>query len=324
MATALAYAYSGTTPSLELLEAAEAGELDDPERRVSYARDLLDSADGRALMSEFFRDWLKFDSAVTKIKTTIPEFESVRDRMVQETRDYINELVFERDGSGKQLLTANFTVVDGELASYYGFSDNPGAASAVVERDYGLGILAQGSLLAGRAHSDYTSPTQRGLPVFERFPCGDRPTMPGGVPEIPPPDPGVTTTRQRYEDLHALGACKGCHLAFDPIGFAFEHLDEGGRYRATELGLEIDASGSATRGNSQIVFDGQEELAEAFADSPEVLACVSGHMAKHVFGGVSNCLSSADSRAAVADGNLSIKEYFAQMAAAPHFERRKK
>jgi hypothetical protein len=128
------------------------------------------------------------------------------------------------------------------------------------------------------------------------------------------------TTRQHYEDAHARGVCASCHVHFDPLGFAFEHFDSGGRFRADEAGERIDASGVLNADGRQIVFGGQEELAERLAESPQVADCVSGLLVQYAFGGAGSCVAE-ETRAAFRDG-ASFVDTLAQLAAAEHFARR--
>jgi hypothetical protein len=51
--------------------------------------------------------------------------------------------------------------------------------------------------------------------------------------------------------------CASCHSIFDPIGFALENFDAIGRWRTTDNGLPIDASGTFTDGTR---FSGPVEL----------------------------------------------------------------
>src|SRR6185436_12178657 len=82
----------------------------------------------------------------------------------------------------------------------------------------GIGILAQGGLLARLGTPNSSSPTQRGLFVLRQLLCKDVPPPPADVPVIAPPTADMTT-RQRYETQHAVGSCGACHTHLDPIGF---------------------------------------------------------------------------------------------------------
>ena len=58
---------------------------------------------------------------------------------------------------------------------------------------------------------------------------------------------------------------------FDPLGFALEHFDAIGRYRETEDGLAIDASGTLPDGTP---FDGARELGAALSENATVTECL--------------------------------------------------
>ena len=70
--------------------------------------------------------------------------------MIQETQQFIDEVVFNAGGSAKDLLTAKYTFVDSVLAPHYGFGA-PGTGFTKTDRpvNMGIGLLAQGSILGG-------------------------------------------------------------------------------------------------------------------------------------------------------------------------------
>lgn len=123
----------------------------------------------------------------------------------------------------------------------------------------------------------------------------------------------------------ANAGCRSCHAFFDPIGFAFEHFGPEGRYRPDEGGLQIDASGNIPLGilEEEVAFDGLTDLGETLASLPEVTDCVSGLTAAYVFGGAGgqSCLAE-DARTSLAQGEIGMVEFIAQLAAAPHFAHR--
>lgn len=330
LATALAYNFSGGPPSAQLRALADDGGLDDPQVRVEQARQLLASASGQETLDRFFLDWLDYSRVTTQTRPEVDAFESVRDAMVEETRQFIRTVVVQDEGDVASLLLSDYTAVDTTLAQYYGFDAAPGQDEgfAVVPRpdEYSVGLLSQGSVLASNAHADASSPTRRGLLVYERLLCLPRPPLPDDIPAIDPPSPGSTTTRERYEQQHmANDGCRSCHVLFDPIGFAFEHFDAAGRFRADESGLEIDATGLIPKGpvSEEVAFDGLTELSETLAAQPEVTDCVSGLAASYVFGGAggTSCLAE-QARTDLADSEYGLAEYVAQLAAAPHFTQR--
>jgi hypothetical protein len=331
IASELAYVFAGTTPSPALLEKAKNGELNSPEVLVTEARALLQTANGKEVMNSFFKQWIGYDTVRSKVKNTVTNFDEVRTAMSAETQAFVDEIVYQRKGNVKELLTSNFTFVNPTLATFYGYGSPTGNEYTMTERpaEWGIGLLAQGSLLAANAHSDSSSPTLRGLNVYQHLFCNVRPKPPANIPAIEPPAPGAKTTRERYENAHAgKSPCDGCHKYFDPIGFAFEHFDENGRYRANENGLPIDDSGhvlSKTDQTKLMEFTGITDLSKQLSESEDVTDCVSGLMAAYAFsgaGGVS-CLAE-EARSALAKGEIGLLDYMSQLAAAPHFTQRKR
>jgi hypothetical protein len=329
LATELAYTFGGTAPSPDLIAAGERGDLSDPAARVAEAKKLLETATGREQLRQFLAEWSGYGRVAAKTKTTVENFEGLRGSMLGETGLFLGEAVVTRRGGMREILTASYTFLDGTLSQLYGFGNVTGTSFELVQRPagQGLGLLAQGSMLAGSAHSDASSPTLRGLLVYERLLCHQKPPPLAMIPAIEPPAPGAKTTRERYEISHGANpSCASCHRYFDPIGFGFEHYDEAGRYRADEQGLPINAAGMVRNypdGDVAFEFDGLDNLAAQLADHAEVSDCVSGLAAAYAFAGAGGrtCLAET-ARAAFARGELGVLDYFAELAAAPSFAER--
>ena len=321
LATELAYTYTGTTPSDALLTQAETGTLDS----AALAKSLLESDPGQGTLQHFFESYLDYARVAAIDRSSIPQFADMRGQMIVETRSFIDRVVVKSGGGLKELLTTDTTNPSRALASYYGFP-TPETDNASVQRGAarGIGVLAQGSLLASRAQPSGSSPTQRGLLIFSRLLCNTKPSPPANVPGIPSPAPGVLTTRQRYEAQHANGpTCNACHRLFDPIGFGFEHFDEGGRYRETENGLTIDTVSQvpSPRGEPLFQFQDQETLARGLAEQDVVYQCFAAYLATYAFGSADSCLG-ASRVGELRAGTLGISDYYAALAAEPHFTRR--
>jgi hypothetical protein len=323
IAAALAYTFAGGPPSDELLARADAGELESPEILVQVARELLATPAGRENLHYLFGAWLGYPRVTTMTKANedvAEQFATLRNDMRQETRRFLELVVLDGGGGLDELLTSRQSTPSVALASFYGFPA-PAGDYQPIERpeSAGIGVLAQGSILASRALPAGSSPTQRGLLVMENFLCRTPPEVPPDVPDLAQPAEGRVTTRERYETLHATGACKNCHRQFDPIGFGFEHFDEVGRYRQDEGGLPIDASGEVPEA---FTFNGQAELAQLLAQELEVQACVSARVKAYAFGMEEACLGETQ-RAAFMSGAIGFVDYIASLAAEPHFRSRK-
>lgn len=320
LATALAYTFGGTTPSDVLLDMAANEELSSGEKLVEAARSILLSPRGRENLHTMFAAWLEYARVSTRTKSNVENFETLRDQMREETRRFLDAVVIDGGGGLDELLTSPTTNPSAELAAFYGFPA-PAADYASVQRPEtaGIGVLAQGSVLSAGATSSFSSPTQRGLLVLERFLCRTPPIVPPTVPDLPPAVEGQTTTRKRYEELHAAGSCKTCHDQFDPIGFGFEHFDEVGRYRADEGGLTVDSSSYVPSGSGSLFdFEGQADLAAGLAAEAEVQACVSAQLKIFAFGVETACLGETE-RKQFMSGALGFVDYLASLAAEPHF-----
>ncbi|MEI9936528.1 MAG: DUF1588 domain-containing protein [Pseudomonadota bacterium] len=322
LATELAYTYTGTTPSEALLaEADQPTPLDIP----TLAKSLLATDAGKATLQHFFESYLDYPRVASIERAGIAQWGAVRGPMIEETRSFIDQIVVQNGGGLKELLTSPTSNPSRDLAAYYGFP-TPATDNASIARasGQGIGLLAQGSILASRAQPNGSSPTQRGLLVFSRLLCNIKPSPPPNVPGIPNPLPGQVTTRQRYESQHAAQApCSTCHRLFDPIGFGFEHFDEGGRYRQTDSGLTIDTVSDVptSAGPPLFQFQDQESLARGLAEQSVVYQCFAAYLATYAFGSGDACLG-ASRVAELQSGALGIADYYGSLAAEPHFTRR--
>jgi hypothetical protein len=313
VATQLAFTFTGKPPSTELLAKADSNSLGDSRALVTLAQEMLNTEDGKKTLQRFFEAYTDYARANAIQRPNIQEYGSVSAQMVEETRAFVNDVLFQRKAGLKELLTAAPPAPQGALASYYGQGNR-------------LGVLGLGAFLSTHATASGSSPTQRGNFVYTRLLCGVRLPVPPDVPQLSDPTP-AKTTRQRYEELHAKpgSSCASCHTRFDPIGFGFENFDEGGRYRTTENGFPIDATGNAISpadGQELFTFTNQAELVTALASEPMVQECFSAHLATYAFGTNEACLGQSHVAGALS-GDLNIVESFAELAGEPHFTQRK-
>lgn len=269
LASRLSFFLLDSTPSRDLLDAAEAGELDTPEGLRAAAADLIESEGARGAVRALFDEVLGLEDLATATKSAAlyPAYSpEVAALMREETQRLVEEVAF--GGSFDQLLTADHTWANPALAAFYGY---PAPASGDWEKvaypadQPRSGVLGQGGFLATHAHIELTSPTLRGKFIRERLLCQSINPPPNNVSTMFPDDPDAKTMRDKLT-LHAVPGCKECHALTDPIGLGFENLDSVGQYRTTENGVEIDPSGD---------FDD----AGHFADGGELGALIAGQPA---------------------------------------------
>ncbi len=333
VASQLSYTFTGGPPTPELLQLAAASKLGTAAEVEAAARALI--YDGttvrpafRAVLLQFVDQWLGLPrlANVRKDAMLYPEFSpKIQDALAEETRRFLGAVVLEDKGTIATLFTAPYTFVDATLSKYYGFGAVTGTDFQRVNRPagWGVGLLAQGSMMAVAANGISTSPTRRGHVVRTSLMCNTVPPPPPVVDPIPEPSESVST-RQRYDQHSTNQACRGCHSLMDPIGYAFEHLDAAGRYRAKEGKFEIDDSALVTgTSRGDLAVKGPTELAQAIATLPEVNDCLASYMGAFALGlghESAQCLVRSATDQLRAGG--SVVDFYLHLAASDHFRYR--
>lgn len=249
LASALSYLFLGTLPDDALLAAAERGDLDTSTGLVTQAARLLGLPRARERTGEFAGQWLlardPYESPSKDLATYPAYTDAVAAAMPQELMHFFNHVVFESSGSFQELLTADYALVNPVLAAFYGLPAPPSDDFAPVAVTDGSrhGLLTLGAVMANYASADASHPFKRGAFFLNRILCQELPPVGNMGVQVPPPDPTLTT-RERF-DIHSQSnqVCWDCHQYLDGPGFAFEHWDGVGRWRSTENGRPIDASG---------------------------------------------------------------------------------
>jgi hypothetical protein len=212
-----------------------------------------------ALVDRFFTQWLSLD----KLRADRSRYPLVDDELLlalrTEARLFLQSQLRE-DRDALELWTANYTYVNDRLAGHYGL---PGISGKQFRRvtwpdTNRAGILGQAGLLTVLSFPERTSPTLRGTYVLSRFLGESVPQPPSNVPVLEErlgSQPGAMRDRMITHRTHA--SCASCHVIFDPYGLALENFDAIGRWRTTDGGAPIDASGSFADGTK---FNGPSEL----------------------------------------------------------------
>jgi hypothetical protein len=291
LASRLSYFLTGSMPDQALFAAADAGQLRAPAQLATEAKRLLGTPRARAVARSFHEQWLGLgrikktekDTAVYKVFT-----ETVRAAMEDETRAFLDNVLFEGDGKLDTLLGASFGFAAGPLAKLYGVAGaSDGAPMKRVDLDPAqrFGLLTQGSFLATHAYPHDSAPIKRGVAVREALLCQDVPSPPRDLAvQVPEPDL-KRSIREQFEQHSSEPACKGCHALFDPLGFAFENYDGIGRWRTSSGGKVVDASGTLTGlAQGPRPFRDARELMAALRTSPELRACVTATWLRFALG----------------------------------------
>jgi hypothetical protein len=242
LASRLSYFLWSSQPDRELTELAAAGRLRDPSVLAAQAKRMLRDPRVRRLATEFGCAWLHihdFESLDEKSERHFPTFTSLREDMYEETILFFTDL-FKNDRSILNLLDADYTFVNQDLAGHYGIPDVTGEQWRRVDgvRKYARGgILGLSATLAKQSGASRTSPILRGIWVSEVLLGEKLPKPPQGVPPLPEDEAAETlTVRQLVEKHSSDPRCANCHARIDGYGFALEGYDAIGRARSMDLG----------------------------------------------------------------------------------------
>jgi hypothetical protein len=306
-------------PDAALFEAADQDQLRTPEQIEAQARRMLEAPRAREAVKNFHRQWLLLDdiepqiAANGKSSVIYPDFYlGLLPLWQQETEAFIDYAVFEQNANVEALFTAPYTMMNSELADFYGVTGPTTLEFVRVDRDPSkfAGFLTHAGLLALLAKPDRSSPIHRGKFVRETLLCQVPPPPPDIVPEAPNVDESETTRNQFIQ--HSEDAlCKSCHQLMDPIGFGFEHFDGLGRYRENEWGLAIDASGELISTDVDGPYQGVVELAARLGSSDQVKSCVAKQWFRFGYGRSeteADTCSMDEVQAAFAAADYDIKE----------------
>jgi hypothetical protein len=243
LANRLSYFLWSSPPDEELSRVAAAGNLRDEAVLVAQTRRMLRDANVRRLATEFACQWLQvngFDALDEKSEKHFPTFAGLREAMYEESIRFFMDL-FQSNGSVLDILNADYTFLNEDLAKHYGISGVNGAEWRRVEgvKQFSRGgILAQATTLSRQSGASRTSPVLRGNWISEVL-LGERlPRPPKGVPELPQDESATDglTVRQLVEKHASDAKCAVCHQRIDPMGFALEGFDAIGRRRERDLG----------------------------------------------------------------------------------------
>ena len=240
------------SPDAALLDAAKNGALRNPAGLEAEVRRMLHDAKADSLVTDFLERWALGDS----LNKSQSADETLRQDLGTETRLFFESQIHD-DHNALDLWTANYTFLNDRLARHYAI---PGISGSEFRKftytdNTRAGILGQGSFLTVSSFKDRTSPVSRGRLVLTLF-LGVAPPPP--LPNVPPLKPDDSRPmRARMEEHLSKPVCVGCHVTFDPIGFALENFNLVGQWRSTDGGAAIDTSGAFVDGTT---FNGPAEM----------------------------------------------------------------
>lgn len=284
VASRLALALWDSLPDKKLIQAAREGKLRTRDQVKAQAWRMMTDARTKAKMHGFFHHWLDLEHAehTSKDPKAFPGFNQ---ELLADLREsllrFIDEVVWTPKSDYRELLKADYLLLNDRLATYYGTED-PGDGFHRVSFDpkQRAGVVTHPYLLASMAYSKQTSPIHRGVFLTRNI---------VGMSLKPPPmavafdeshfNPKLTM-REKITELTRNNSCMSCHAVINPLGFSLENFDAVGRWRTKDNDKPVNAvSEFSDEQGRKINLTGPRDIAEYVADNP------SGHRAfiRHLF-----------------------------------------
>src|SRR5262249_36134125 len=241
MASRLSYFLWSSLPDDELRRAAGAGALSDPAEIQRQVKRMTADPKARRLATEFFGQWLgfyHFDQHKGVDTSRFPEFtDDVKEAMYDEAVSFF-EHVIRKERPIREILSADYTFLNKDLAAFYGVKKEVKSADGVelVEGAGAFkrgGLLRLGALLTATSAPLRTSPVKRGDWILRRILGTPTPPPPADAGSLPADDKlfGGLSLKAKLEQHKRNASCANCHTRIDPLGFSLEHYDSTGRWR---------------------------------------------------------------------------------------------
>lgn len=259
-AAALAYMYTGTGPSIELLDAAGRGDLNNQDSLDSIILELIDSAKGREQVKRFAGIWLRTDGVVDEQRNASEFTQDVKESMAEEVRQLYSYYFYGNEPfSG--FYQGDVAMLDKTLSDYYNVPGGGGShmdfqpVNTTNSNQRG-GILTTGAFMVVNSHDDRTSPIHRAVHVRQDMLCHKIPLPTAGDLQQER-DAAIARAQQREAegdlstwefyniqtnylpgtDDPTTDACETCHREIiNPLA-VMEDYDNIGKFRTSQKGL---------------------------------------------------------------------------------------
>ncbi len=277
LASRLSFFLWRSVPDETLRTLAANGELSRPQVLRREVMRMLADPRAKSLADSFAYQWLHLDK-MNEIQPDRAQFpqssgpNDLRDAFREEITLFVDS-IFREDRSVVDLLTADHTFVNEQLAVHYGLNHVRGDRfrRVTLPQPERFGLLGKGAVLLASSYPNRTSPVLRGDYVMSY--------LIGTPPAAPPPDvednldaesrgAGALTVREKLIQHASDPSCNSCHGIIDPLGFALENFDVDGSWRDIDRasGRPIDSVGELPGG---IVVAGPNGLRDVLVNRSE-------------------------------------------------------
>jgi hypothetical protein len=241
LASRLAFFIWSSLPDDELLRLATNNELSKPEVLKAQVGRMIRDDRGISLTRDFAFQWLnvaKMD-AIVPARAQFGHASGVYDprAALKKELELFMDSILRADRSVVDLLTADHTYINEQIAQLYGLTDvrGNGFHRVTLKDPNRFGLLGKGAILMVTANPNRTAPVLRGAWIMERI-LGTPPAVPPPNVEQLPANVGgrAATVRERTEIHRQNPKCASCHATMDPLGFALENFDTVGQFRTVD------------------------------------------------------------------------------------------
>jgi hypothetical protein len=286
LASRLSYFFWSSMPDDALIASAKSGELMTDDGLLKQISRLLSDEKAKNLIDNFGGQWLTTRKVLTMKPddNVYPKFDdALANSMAIESGMFFAELV-SKGSPITDLLSADFTYVDKNLAAFYGLPapTADGFQRVALTGSPRIGFLTQGAFLTLTSNPTRTSPVKRGKWVLDQLLCAPPPLPPDGVDTDLPAD--GTSVRARLELHRSKEPCKTCHKLMDPIGLSFENFSGVGEYRTADEFGPIDATGTLEVAGAPVNFNGASELVNLLTKDERLSRCLAQKVLTYAVG----------------------------------------
>ncbi len=284
VASRLALALWDSLPDKKLAQAAADKKLHKPDQIQAQAWRMVADPRAKAKLHGFFHHWLELEHAenTSKDPKSFPGFDQeVLSDLRESLLQFIDQVVWSEKSDYRELLQADYLLLNERLAKFYGQSVQGSDFQKVsFDPDQRAGVVTHPYLLASLAYSKQTSPIHRGVFLTRNI---------VGIALKSPPmavtfdeshfNPSLTM-REKITELTRNQSCMSCHSTINPLGFSLENFDAIGRWRTEDNKKPVNAvSDFATEDGHTIHLSGPRDIVNYVADNP------AGHRAfiRHLF-----------------------------------------
>jgi hypothetical protein len=278
LASRLSFFLWSSVPDRELLTLAENNQLSRPGVLDAQVHRMLRDPKAKAMTTGFAFQWLNVPKLDT-ISPSVARFSYAsgvydpRPLFKTELEMYVDSIL-RSDRSVVDLLTADYTYINEQIALLYGIEDIKGGGfRRVVLKDPNRhGLLGKGAILMLTANPNRTAPVLRGAWILDRV-LGTPPNNPPpGVPALEKTTADKPTTVRGLVEMHRRNpTCAACHAVMDPLGFSLENFDTVGQFHTIDPQSRqpIDTAAVMPDGTK---LSGPEDLAKVLASHGDQFA----------------------------------------------------